>query len=53
MPDRQAFVKHLFSEKTNQDKFESFKQSGCLFLRDDWKNIEFDVDTIEKIALQP
>jgi len=53
MPDRPAFVKHLFSEKTDQDKFESFRQSGCLFLHEDWKNIEFDVGTIQRIALHP
>jgi hypothetical protein len=53
MPDRPAFVKHLFSEKTDRDKFESFRQSGCLFLHENWKNIEFDADTIEEIGLQP
>jgi hypothetical protein len=53
MPDRPAFVKHLLSEKTGQDKFESFRQSGCLFLHENWKNIEFDADTIEKIAFRP
>ncbi len=53
MPERPAFVKHLYSEKTDQDKFESFRQSGCLFLHENWKNIEFDADTIEKIAFHP
>jgi hypothetical protein len=53
MPDRPAFVKHLFSEKTDKDKFESFRQSGCLFLHENWKNIEFDAETIQRIALHP
>lgn len=52
MPDRPAYVKHLFSEKTDQDKFESLRQSGCLFLDANWQDIEFDADTIERIALQ-
>lgn len=51
MPDRPAYVKHLFSEKTNQDKIESFRQSGCLFLKENWKDIGFDADSIEKIAV--
>lgn len=51
MPDRPAYVKHLLSKKTGPDKLESFRQSGCLFLRDDWKSIDFDADTIERIAL--
>lgn len=53
MPGREAYVKHLFSEKTDRDKFESFRNSGCLFLHDDWKNVQFDADTIERIAIQP
>lgn len=53
MPGREAYVKHLFSEKTDQDKFESFRQSGCLFLDENWKNIAFDAETIERIALHP
>ncbi|MBI5463209.1 MAG: hypothetical protein HY941_13570 [Gammaproteobacteria bacterium] len=51
MPEREAYVKHLFSEKTDQDKFESFKQSGCLFLDEHWKDIAFDAESIEKIAI--
>lgn len=51
MPEREAYVKHLFSEKTNQDKFESFRESGCLFLNENWKDVEFDADSIEKIAI--
>jgi hypothetical protein len=50
MPGRPAFVKHLLSEKTGEDKFKSFRRSGCLFLDDDWKNIRFDAGTIERIA---
>jgi hypothetical protein len=53
MPERAAYVKHLFSEKTDQDKFESFKQSGCLFLNENWKDVEFDVKSLEKIAIRP
>jgi hypothetical protein len=51
MPGREAYVKHLFSEKTDQDKFESFRQSGCLFLDENWRNIEFDAGSIENIAI--
>lgn len=50
MPGRSAYVKHLISEKTAEDKLTSFRNAGCLFLQRDWKNQEFTADTIQRIA---
>jgi hypothetical protein len=52
MPHSPAFVNHLFCDKTKQDKIDTFRKTGCLFLHENWKNIEFDADTIERLDVR-
>jgi hypothetical protein len=52
MPQEDAFVKHLVSDKSSSlSKFKTFEAGGCLLLSPDWQQIDFNVDTIERIRL--
>jgi hypothetical protein len=43
------FVMHLLTAKEAAAKMQSFQQHGCLFLRPDWLQIEFDAGSLSKL----
>jgi hypothetical protein len=53
MPDEEAYVKHLISPKTAESKLELFRKSNCLFLRPDWRVVDFDAESLGKLAAEP
>jgi hypothetical protein len=50
MPDKDAYVKHLLSPKTAESKLELFRKTNCLFLRPDWQSVEFNADSLGRLA---
>jgi len=45
-----VFVKHMLSPKEQHKKMEMFASTGCLFLNPDWDNINYDCNSLHRIA---
>ena len=52
MPDEEAYVKHLISPKTAQSKLDLFRKTDSLFLRPDWQDITFDVNSLGNLTIE-
>jgi hypothetical protein len=52
MPDKDAYVKHLLSRKKAERKLDMFRATDCLFLRPDWRSVEFSSDTMGLLSLE-
>jgi hypothetical protein len=47
--DEAPYVRHLLSAKNPAAKLQEFANSGCLFLRPDWQQIDFDTTTLLRL----
>ena len=50
VPDTNAYVMHLLSQKSSESKMAMLERTGCLFIKPEWRNIEFTDKSIHLIT---
>jgi len=50
MQEPDVYVKHLLSPKENRKKMEMFASTGCMLLSADWKNIDYDRNSLQRLS---